>query len=266
VTRKRIVATIAVIAVVAILAIGGKIAWSRYGPIPGPDATVTHAVLDGQAIMMAVPPHPNGRLILWAHGYAADQNEILTERQAVPLRNALLKAGYILAGTDGHGNAFGNDASIVDLLHLDQWVSARQTITGTYLVGESMGGLSSLLVLPKIPDVKGWIGVYPACNLATVAAAYPEVGPAYGTSHWVPADAPDRSPVRINGPAYRNLPMLFLASNSDTVVSKAKNTDLCAAEARADGARVTVITTQGNHGDKSNFRPDPILAFLSRGS
>src|SRR5580698_10043401 len=98
VTRKRILLAAAALVVIAVGVVGGKIAWSRYGPVSAPNATVTNAVLDGQDVMMAVPPHPNGTLIIWVHGHDSDANEILTQSQSVPLRNALFKAGYTLAG------------------------------------------------------------------------------------------------------------------------------------------------------------------------
>jgi fermentation-respiration switch protein FrsA (DUF1100 family) len=75
---------------------------------------------------------------------------------------------------------------------------------------------------------------------------------------------PAMSPVR---PApLRGLPMRFWASPADTVVPKAQNTDLCAASATADGGRVTVTPTTGDHGDPSNFDADGLVGFFDLAS
>jgi len=38
---------------------------------------------------------------------------------------------------------------------------------------------------------------------------------------------------------------------------------VAAAEASRDGARVTVLSTTGQHGDPSNFQPQRLLAFFA---
>lgn len=239
----------ALVLAVAVAAFGPFV-WQRYGPIPDPDAAIRRATLNGQPVMLAVPPRPSGRLVIWSHGRGGDENQPLVQRASIRLRDALLKDGFMIAGSAAHGSAWGNDASVNDLIDLQRWARTQEPVTDTVVVGQSMGSLAALRAAPLL-YASTFIGIYPVCDLDSVSAEFPnEVHP-----------TPDLSPVPLTT-AWRGRRVLLLASPADTIVPKATNSDACARQARAAGAHVTEVATRGDHGDWSNFEPAPILTAL----
>jgi len=127
----------------------------------------------------------------------------------------------------------------------------------------SMGGFDGLALLGRVP-VKAWAGIFPACDLRSVydLGLYPgQIRVAYDRTGRRLGDAiARRSPIAFDPPD--GLPMRFWASPDDRVIPKRENTDACAALARDDGAKVQVTTTEGDHGDPSNYDAAGVLRLF----
>lgn len=67
-----------------------------------------------------------------------------------------------------------------------------------------------------------------------------------------------------DGSVYKDIPMMFWASNSDTMISKAQNTTLFASKVNAAGGNVTVVNSTGDHGDSSNYDGQAVLDFFNQ--
>lgn len=225
------------------------------------ESTITRTVISGQAAAVEVPRSPNGTLVLWFHGYGENSTTIIEGELQSELRIALVNEGYSVAASDGGGPAaWGNAASVTAYLRALKWAQQESGASKVVLLGQSMGGLASLQMVSRLPQIVGWVGIFPVCNLSTVLPRFPSIPTAWGVETWGAGEAVPLSPV---SPSYpRGFPILIVASPGDTVVPKASNADPCADAATAAGARVTVASTTGDHGDPSAFRPSRILTFL----
>jgi hypothetical protein len=221
-------------------------------------AAVSRAVLrlriDGQWADIVVPDHPNGRVVLFEHGSDQSANYEIDTPRSERLIVALAAAGYGFAESDADFNNWGNRASLDVDLALAQWLRAHGA-TSIDLGGDSMGGLDATQLIPFVHP-QAVFELFPVCDEASVAHLF-AIDMRY-------AHAPVRalSPVQMRD--VTGLPMLFTASDEDTIVLKSENADVCAAEARAAGAEVDEVTTVGEHDDPSNWTPGRILTFLAQ--
>jgi hypothetical protein len=121
-----------------------------------------------------------------------------------------------------------------------------------------MGGLDGLRRIDRVPIV-AWAGIFPLTDLASIIpTSRPGIEATLGSRF--PFYWRTLSPEHVVFP--KGLPMIFWSSYGDKVVPRIYNTDVTARDARCDGARVTVVTTIGNHGDPSNFQPARLVQFF----
>jgi hypothetical protein len=216
------------------------------------------AVTTGSEVI-GIPKHPNGGLVVYAHrsGQHADS---VRDSEHAQLVAALMNAGYVVAASDAGGNAWGNLSSVEKYLDLIREVKTSQRITGTYLIGESMGGLPSLQLLDRVSDIRAWVGISPVTDARSImgnqnlndglTAAYADNPP--GKSKV--------TPVQVNN---IRVPLLMFASPEDRTVPKKRNTDALAAAMQAKGDQASVVSTRGDHGDLSNIDSARIVGFFS---
>lgn len=219
-------------------------------PLPDHGAGVHEVQVDGQDAIVIRPDVPNGRLVIYAHGYEARATAVLNDEAFGELADGLVAAGYVVAAGDAGGDAWGDPASVDSHAALAAAVTDLVAATDVYLVAESMGGLAGARLVEgrRIPGLRAYAGIQPLCDLgsvydeyaASIDAAY---GPAVGTA------LRELSPVPLDGA----VPALFWASEDDTVVAKARNADACAAQVVADGGRALVVAAEGDHGDPSHY-------------
>lgn len=245
-TRFRVAAVLAVLVVLAGVVYGTKFVHHRWVESQAravfDDAAAT--VTTGDEVI-ATPKHPNGGLVVYAHG-SGQTAESIRDRDHAHLMADLLNAGYVVASSDAAGNAWGNPASVQDYVDLVTEVRNTRKIGGVFVIGESMGGLPSLQLLDRISGVQAWVGIFPVTDARTVDGAEATAAVA---------------PVAVRN---TGVPLLMFASPDDTRVPKAQNADVFAATMRAKGATVSVVSTRGNHGDPSNFDSARIVEFFSR--
>ncbi len=228
------------------------------GPTAAEDAatTVTRPILAGQKALLATTAKKTNRVVLYVHGNNDLADSVLEDPRKADVIAALLRDGYAIAASDAHGNSWGNPAGVRSYVALVDWLRQRG-YSDVYVLAQSAGGLTALTLIDRV-RVKAWAGLFPACNLGALHARgrYTDAIDKAWPDGWRPG------PVRPRD--VKDLTMIFWASPSDTRVPKASNTDVCAANARADGARVTVVATVGEHGDPSNFDQERLLAFYRR--
>jgi hypothetical protein len=231
---------------------------------PAPVAPLTpgvHAVdVGGQQGVVVVPEHSNGGLVLYVHGFGGSGAAVVGPNGLGGLAPGLVAQGYTVVGGDAFGNAWGNPASVDSYAALVGTVRQMVPVQRVYLLAESMGGLAGaeLVTQGRIPALRAYAAIYPLCDLSSV---YDDFGDSVRAAWGADADQAlaTLSPVALSGA----VPVLIWASPQDTVVDKARNADVCAAEARADGGTATVIRTRGDHGDPSNFDLATLLAFYA---
>ncbi|SFT69619.1 hypothetical protein SAMN05660657_02471 [Geodermatophilus amargosae] len=216
-------------------------------------------VAGGPAVVL-VPERPNGRLVLYAHGYGADLAALLDDEAIGGVAQGLVAAGYAVAAADAEGDAWGSAASVE--AHAALAATARQlTGTGeTFLVAESMGGLAAaqLVTGDRIEGLRAYAGIAPLCDLGSVYGDFPEsVEAAYGAD--VDEALGRLSPVRLEP----RVPVRLWASGEDTVVARDRNADVCAGQVRAGGGTAEVVAARGEHGDPSHYDLAGVLAFFA---
>jgi len=213
----------------------------------------------GQDAALIKPTEKTQKVVLYTHGSGENVENIFRDPKKEAIFNALLGAGYAIATNDAHGDNWGNAASDRDQRALDGELRERG-LGDVYVLALSMGGFNGLELLDRV-DVKAWAGIFPACDLRSVydLGLYPgQIRAAYDRR--LGEALAGSSPVDFDPP--EGLPMRFWASPGDRVIPKRENTDACAALARARGARVEVTTTQGDHGDPSNYDAAGVLRLF----
>lgn len=229
---------------------------------------LTTPTVGGQAAQYLVPTAPlNGKLIMYVHG--AGDTLLWLNTNAIGTREALLRQGYILAGSAAAGDNWGNQAGLDSYTALYNDILTRfPSVSKIMMYAGSMGGMCSLLTIGNNTfPVKAWYGVFPVTNLAAEYAL--SFTAAINTAYNIPGggsyatQTAGHDPNLLSGSLY-TLPMRFTASPSDTTVPKTQNTDLEAAKVAATTPEHFVLTSFGAHGDASNFMPSDVVSFFGR--
>lgn len=209
------------------------------------------------------------KLVIYFHGSGTNQLNPFTDTNSKYVIDKLLSEGYIVATSQAHGNAWGNQASQDDYLALYNYINTNYNITDVTYIGHSMGGLASLSMLSKntISKAKLWYGIMPVTNLAnaySISSFVPDIETAYGFSGGVnyAAATAGYDPQLLVTATYAGKRYVMTASSSDTLVSKANNSDLFNAKMLAGSIVSSVITASGVHGDISHFIPKDVTSFI----
>jgi pimeloyl-ACP methyl ester carboxylesterase len=183
------------------------------------------------------PPATNGQLVIFCHQLGGTE-QISPSYWAHPIVHASIQAGASVVASRAHGDNWGNDASLTDVVNEYNFMNARNAVTSVVLVGASMGGLDALLTAAKgnlpVGKVKGvylidavtdlsW--AYTATVNSTVNAYQSSINTAYGVASFaaIPAGHDPRNSFAAS--AYAGLRLRFYASTADTNVARASNTD-----------------------------------------
>lgn len=209
------------------------------------------------------------KLVIYFHGSGANQLDPFTDPNSKHVIDKLLSEGYIVATSQAHGNAWGNQASQDDYLALYNYVNSAYNIMDVVYIGHSMGGLASLSMLSKntIPKAKIWYGIMPVTNLAdaySVPAFITPIETAYsfsGGANYAAATA-GYDPQLLVTSTYAGSKYTMTASASDVTVSKTNNSDLFNTKLTTGSIQSSVITATGVHGDISHFIPKSVYRFV----
>jgi len=209
------------------------------------------------------------KLVIYFHGSGTNQLNPFTDTGSKYIIDKLLSEGYIVATSEAHGNAWGNQASQDDYLALYNYIIANYNINDVVFVGHSMGGITSLNMIAKnaIPAVSRWYGIYPATNLNEAyftegfASAIETAYGFTGSANYAAATA-GNDPQLYAGNAYANKKYTMTASAGDLTIIKTTNADLF--NTKLTGASISsyIVTATGLHGDISHFIPKHIFSFF----
>jgi hypothetical protein len=126
--------------------------------VSGGDPAVYTGSIDGAAFRVEVPARWNGGLLLYSHGYRAPGvDNSATVAPSSPdlsdaLRVALLGRGYALAGSGYRSTGWAVQDALDDQVRLLDWFAAHVgRPRHTYAWGNSMGGLTSVLLAERNP-------------------------------------------------------------------------------------------------------------------
>jgi hypothetical protein len=230
----------------------GSASAARPQPVPSGYSSV-----DGTPVLVLRPDKPTDRLVLYLHG-SGEQASVLEEEQLKPTVDAFLRKGFAVAASNG-GDEYnwGVPSSVRDSAALARRLGYKHV----YILAQSMGGVAGIKLIDLLHPV-AWAGIFPVCNARSVWRASAEDAAAIERA-WGPGPPPkDISPVKAKDVG--NLPVIMFSSPEDTNVPKSENADVCAAWMTKGGAKVTVVSTEGEHGDPSNFQPGRLSSFFAR--
>lgn len=235
----------------------------------------------GQAVMVLVPaadssvPYNSSnptKVVLYAHGVGESESAMLDDALKSGVVTALLTAGYILAGSNQHGDNWGSQQAVDDLVALEKHVRDNYNVSGVCIWSQSMGGMSGLLCAAQGKfEVLGWLGTYPVCNLAnlySLGSYTSQINTAHGVTGSGSGTYANRTrgldPALLTGFSWRHMPMRLYASTGDTVVPRANNADTLAALVAGCARETDLVACSGDHGHASHFQPAEYLAFFDR--
>jgi pimeloyl-ACP methyl ester carboxylesterase len=121
----------------------------------GPGAASEHGgYTHGAPYRIEVPPHWNGTLLLYSHGYASPQSGMPgTDAPSRQVATSLLAAGYALAGSAYSQQGWSVEQALGDQLAvLDAFAARVGRPRRTIAWGSSMGGLVTALLAERHPD------------------------------------------------------------------------------------------------------------------
>jgi dienelactone hydrolase len=219
---------------------------------------------------LLVPTTTLAGIVLYSHGQNEQYNSISSATGTMlDTLNALTAAGYMVAASNAGGNyGWGNAQATNDQAALIKYLRATYSSVSTFVVmGSSMGGIGGLNLLGKggVSGGIGFIGLQATYDLnAMHGGAYlSNIESSYGTvgQTW-PYRAYGYDPALRNADELGGMPILLIASASDTTVPKAAHSDVMAAAHAKVARSVTQVTATGNHGDASHWNASAILSFV----
>ena len=130
----------------------------------GGPTTVRQGVYHHAAYDIEVPPHWNGELVMWAHGYRGQDTVLTVDPPGFGLREKLIGEGYAWAASSYYDNGYDVRAGVTgthDLAGLfgRLWRHPRRT----YIAGVSMGGHVIGRSLEQYPFQ--YAGALPMCGV-----------------------------------------------------------------------------------------------------
>jgi hypothetical protein len=128
-------------------------------------ATTVHAGISGNAgYVIEVPPHWNGELVMWAHGFRGNGAELTVDPPAYALRERFVGQGYAWAASSYDRNGYDIASGVRSTRGLATEFGRRvDTPSRVYLAGVSMGGHVTARSLEEYP--KFYAGALPMCGV-----------------------------------------------------------------------------------------------------
>jgi len=193
------------------------------------------------------------------HGHGGD---LSTDANLVSTWRALNDAGYLVACPYLGGETWGNNAAqafiaelqdvLVEEFGVDPWV---------HLYGDSMGAGAALTAIAKgtVPVRSAYLAEA-VCDLSEIWADvdYTSILTAY-SSNTTLRDAND--PMQFDAADFAGVPMLFVASASDTAVPKADHTDAMRTKLGTSVPNYLIAAT-GDHTHASHYNANATLQFF----
>lgn len=206
-------------------------------------------------------------LAMCSHGSGGTEQQINLPRM-VQIRDGLLDRGFIVASAFAHDRAWANNAALADWVRLHGWVNAHYPVTDVLLHGESMGGLTMLVLAGTgaVPHLRATVSVDGAMNLR---AAYDgNYGAQIRSAYGIASDGSDyaaktagHDPCLFEPSQYAQQRIMLSASPADTAIPKVNHSDVFAAHIAGAPRVLDRYTGTGAHVADVNYFPAETLAF-----
>jgi alpha-beta hydrolase superfamily lysophospholipase len=209
--------------------------------------------------------------IVYNHGFGQTIISIVTDPPHSAFVQSLATAGFVIVASEYRNPyCWGNTECAEDIANLQSlWRSKLNLSPAPFVIGESMGGIVAWNAISRgTLKPLAVIGIYPVCNLAdmyTNNGFVPTIQSAYGfsTPSGYLAATHGFDPMIDPPSIFAGIPIQIWASYSDRLVVRSRNADPFAKAINAAGGSVTIHTTQGDHGDPSNFDAAAVISFFS---
>jgi hypothetical protein len=130
----------------------------------GEPTTVRQGVFHHAAYDIEIPPHWNGELVMWAHGYRGLGTVLTVDPPAFGLRQKLIGEGYAWAASSYADNGYDVRAGVVGTHDLaDLFSRLEHRPRRTFIAGVSMGGQVIGRSLEQYPY--RYSGALPMCGV-----------------------------------------------------------------------------------------------------
>jgi hypothetical protein len=132
--------------------------------VNGQPTRVLQGVHRDAAYDIEIPPHWNGDVVMWAHGYRGNGTVLTVDPPAFELRQRFVNQGYAWAASSYYANGFDIRAGVLSTKDL---ATHFRRLVGhphrTYLAGVSMGGYVIGRSLEQYPGF--YAGALPMCGV-----------------------------------------------------------------------------------------------------
>lgn len=221
--------------------------------------------LDGQAVQAVLPPQGTRvrALVVYLHGLRESAAATTEDSDVARVVDALARHGYAVVSSDADGDSFGSPAAQADYAELAAQGAARYGTSATFLLAESMGGLSAVPLAAdgSVPDLLGTLGISPALSLEAASGQdvyASEITAAWGRAVTSADDPLAAAPQELAGQRFR-----FYVTPGDTAVPTAEHADAFAAR-YGKVADVELVACTGEHVDATCFQPDDVMAWFDQ--
>lgn len=213
-----------------------------------------------------IDPESPKDCVIMCHGRPGDENTFSKSGHAQVLLHGFMDHGrYVCCESRAGLKNFGNQAALDSYRLLYEYVARNYTIENVFVLGQSMGGLSSLNTYKEqlIPNMKGWVGIAPICDMRTWTNLQ-DLYDAYGVTNEA-----DLAVATVGYNPILEPPGTWLrcfrayASYEDGTVHRSSNADPFIASL-IYAREAAIVACTGDHISTDHYRPDDVLAFFDR--
>lgn len=210
-----------------------------------------------------LPANPNGRIVYVLHGFGATPTVAVADALFQTTFAALTTAGYTVVIPAMGGDLWGNDTALDTIAALHSVLTSTYNLDkqACYLFGNSMGGgAACTLISNGTLPVKAAYLAQPAVDYETLSSN-PSFSTSFTAAYPTATERQANAPLLRSASTYAGVPLMLVASASDTTISKTTNAD--ALNTLVSGVTtVRRITSTGNHNDASHFRAGDMVQFF----
>ena len=216
----------------------------------------------GQSAVAVVPPgdSPTG-LVLYVHGHGETHDSLTGGSDQKRVTDRLVADGYVVAASDAHFDAWGNETSQQDYVALAAELKSRYDTPQTFLLAESMGGVAALQILAgdQIPDLAGLAGI--SMLVDPTVAADTEYGEELRAAYGGQLPTGTQNPLNIPAEQFAGDPIRLYIAPEDATVIYAENAEPFLAKLQGV-ADISAVSCEGGHIDPSCFQTDDLADWF----
>lgn len=218
------------------------------------------SVTDGATVTLAI----------LAHGSGGSEQQI-NNPNMITTRDGMLDRGWIVGSAMAHDRAWASPVALDDYTRVHDWVNEIWVVRDTLLHGESMGGLTMMILAAqgRIATTRAVVSIDGALSLR---AAYDTAGQAYGAqiraAYGIASDGSNytsktagHDAVLLDMASFNGLRLFVEHSTGDLHVPKANHSDVFLANLGSNALQLVTRTGSGGHVTAGNYFAADVLAF-----